>query len=1460
MAEKLWDAFISYAHADAAEAAALRALIEADGATPAAEPKAAEPAEKASEAAAKTSDADAELDADAKSASAPPAKGAAKTTSAPSDKADESPAVKAAEAAPLAAEAKSGESKSDGGEAADDGQAGPKPADPEGKPKEAAPGSAGAETTSQSPNRTVWLDSRTALHAGARPAAAQEALRAAKAVIILWSARSLEDAWLIEEAGYAALRGRAVHLRVGELDESRLPIRSRTAKLMSLEEAQANPARLMQQLNALAARTEPLVDLDRTPRPQTPLVGRAQECSELAAAWTNETRRVLAIVAESGVGKTALAFDLAEQLATDAASGVKAIFSYAFAGQGADSAPMGASDLFFAEALRFFGVDPSSVTGAHAQAIQLASLLASTRTLLILDGVETLQRRDGALHDDAMRSFLQEAARSCGGLCLLTTRLSITGFTAHEELRLADLQPADAVKLLAFFDCGAPPERADGLCEEYASAPAPALRRAKAVVLLGAFVRAACAHDAKPLSAKALKSALDLPDGGSRPAIEAMVRRFERWLEAKAGSAPLASTPEGRQLQILRLLGLFNAPTSWAALSHLLDGPEIQGVVVGGGAAPSTEAWRDALGALRRMGLIDPDGAVGAALDESAVVGAHPAIQIYFNRRLTERAPDGLRAAHRRLYAFFRNVDLPAIFHDQLGYELLSVRAGFAQQFDQIWVALTESDLSDEGRALLPKTLVEASPEALFALAERATEEDWRAGLQGFQPADAAGLSRLLLAVAHGCAGGLGEAAFDEVYRPRLARGGEAYLVRTRGLPGLELSALSHFFADPFTTPVDEFPLERKAQLLKLAAFRLRSIGRMADMVGPVRSAVAAFVELGDPAQAAREGVELAELLISLGQLTGGKGASGAVYAAARAVEQADLSDDPSLRQLAYAVQGDVLLQSGAFARASEMFRLSEAAQKAAQSSRPLLYGEVGARWCDLKLAQGRRAEAQMRATYGLEIAEESGRRFEMALDALTLGRAAHLAAHEGALTYGEALGALNEAVDAMRLAGEAGPMVRAHLARGICRREAGDLAGAEQDLDAANTIARTSGLRLHYADISLEAAWHALVSDDLAQAEEAITFSHAEIAATGYGRRMPELAVLRSALLLLKGDRQAARPHLDGLAAAMRKDDLWSYMAEFEWLVAEFGVDELEPTRDELRAARAKFDAREDAAFAAARRRADGLDDDVVDAHLRNPAFRARLTRAAEIYRWAAPDSLGLAERRELARRYIVEIESKIEQPAQPEAPTPQLAPGQIDQLLARTDVRAQLTRLYSAHGVDTPFEQIARSDHAEVLARLVADGEIKAEPAPAPRTEPAAATPASPGRVATSERREPSAPAPKAASPDARIEPAASAKLAQEGVAARTPAQPGRVEPAAPMPKKLDAAAAAAPVIKPGEERREPKLIAGAPISPAAKAEKSEAAAGGDAQEPPKKALSTMGKLLSRFGGRGKRRSDAV
>ena len=113
-----------------------------------------------------------------------------------------------------------------------------------------------------------------------------------------------------------------------------------------------------------------------------------------------------------------------------------AISDWSFYNQGSDGRA-GSADKFFDEALKFFGgadVDVQNIS-PFDRAYRLLELIRQRRTLLVLDGLETLQAPAGGpsageILDSAMDLLIKGLASENPGLCLVTSRLPIPGLHA----------------------------------------------------------------------------------------------------------------------------------------------------------------------------------------------------------------------------------------------------------------------------------------------------------------------------------------------------------------------------------------------------------------------------------------------------------------------------------------------------------------------------------------------------------------------------------------------------------------------------------------------------------------------------------------------------------------------------------------------------------------------------------------------------------------------------------------------------------------------------------------------------------------------------------------------------------------------------------------------------------------------------------------------------------------------
>ncbi|MDH3661143.1 MAG: TIR domain-containing protein [Alphaproteobacteria bacterium] len=370
------------------------------------------------------------------------------------------------------------------------------------------------------------------------------------------------------------------------------------------------------------------------------------------------------------------------------------------------------------------------------------------------------------------------------------------------------------------------------------------------------------------------------------------------------------------------------------------------------------------------------------------------------------------------------------------------------------------------------------------------------------RPDSLAAMAPLFQAVHHGCQAGRRQEALDEVYRERIVRKGEAYLVRKLGAFGADLGLVASFFDPPFEKPSADLTDEARAWLLSQAAFRLRALGRLGEAVAPMRAGLEMAVEEEAWKEAAISASNLSELQLATGEVAAAQ-ASGEA-----AVDHADRSGDDFVRMGLRTTLADARHQAGALEAAGALFAEAEAMQAERQAHYPRLYSVQGYRYCDLLLTRGQAEAVRERTLQTLECAKQANAPLlAFALDHLSLGRVA--------LALGdrdEARTRLDQAVDGLRESGTIHHIPRGLLARATLFREtAPDL--ARKDLDEAIRLAKRCGLRLHECDAHLEYARLALAEGERGDAVAHFESAEALVSECGYHRRDPEILELTEKL-----------------------------------------------------------------------------------------------------------------------------------------------------------------------------------------------------------------------------------------------------------------------------------------------------------------------------------------------------------
>jgi hypothetical protein len=215
-----------------------------------------------------------------------------------------------------------------------------------------------------------------------------------------------------------------------------------------------------------------------------------------------------------------------------------------------------------------------------------------------------------------------------------------------------------------------------------------------------------------------------------------------------------------------------------------------------------------------------------------------------------------------------------------------------------------------------------------------------------YRPDSLAGLQPLYQAIYHGCQAGRQQEACVDLYRDRIARGEEAFAVKTLGAFGADLGAVACFFEATWSRVSRFVSAADQAWLFGAAAFRLRALGRLREAVEPMRVGLEMRVNQYDWKNAADIAGSLSELELRLGRV------KTAVVDSEKSVDFADRSGDTFLRMYNRAKFAVAQHQAGAESAALVVFREAELLQAKERPEFPLLFAVGGSSREDLDEAQ----------------------------------------------------------------------------------------------------------------------------------------------------------------------------------------------------------------------------------------------------------------------------------------------------------------------------------------------------------------------------------------------------------------------------------------------------------------------------------------------------------------------------
>ncbi|HKG13704.1 MAG TPA: TIR domain-containing protein [Pyrinomonadaceae bacterium] len=376
-------------------------------------------------------------------------------------------------------------------------------------------------------------------------------------------------------------------------------------------------------------------DTTRMPRTGAELFGRRAELQMLDGAWESEGTNIVSLVAWGGVGKSTLVNKWLERSEADNYRGARRVYAWSFYSQGTNERVTSA-DLFINNALEWFG-DPEPTAGSPwDKGERLARLVSAEKTLLILDGLEPLQsphaHERGKIKDPALSTLLTELARENQGLCLITTRERVTDLEEFSDTaKHVDLEQISDEAGRALLRVGG----VRGTDAELEQATRDFGNHALAVQLLAVYLHEILGHN---VSNAAEIPDLDIPvERGKHP------RRMLAAFEQRFGPGP--------EVELLRMLGLYDRPADAASLAALRKSPPIPGLT--DHVEQLSEAdWLRTIAKLRRHKLIAPASHHHA---DDGTLDAHPLVREHFGEQLKQDAPDAWREGNSRLYEHLRD-------------------------------------------------------------------------------------------------------------------------------------------------------------------------------------------------------------------------------------------------------------------------------------------------------------------------------------------------------------------------------------------------------------------------------------------------------------------------------------------------------------------------------------------------------------------------------------------------------------------------------------------------------------------------------------------------------------------------------------------------------------------------------------------------------------------------------------
>jgi tetratricopeptide (TPR) repeat protein/transcriptional regulator with XRE-family HTH domain len=210
---------------------------------------------------------------------------------------------------------------------------------------------------------------------------------------------------------------------------------------LPVDEFERRVQRRLKALNLAVNAEEPLVFSNCAVAPPQRLIGRDEEMSTLGFAWAHQRVSCVHIHGFGGIGKTALLDTWFVERESRHFCGAELVFSWSFS-QSENLSVQEHEAQFLNAAMSWLGLSQHARDSAVERAKRICEAIGSRRTLLILDGLEVLQRiagGRGVLEAAGVQHLIVERMKEVASLLVLSARLAISPLQSAKAGRVLDL-------------------------------------------------------------------------------------------------------------------------------------------------------------------------------------------------------------------------------------------------------------------------------------------------------------------------------------------------------------------------------------------------------------------------------------------------------------------------------------------------------------------------------------------------------------------------------------------------------------------------------------------------------------------------------------------------------------------------------------------------------------------------------------------------------------------------------------------------------------------------------------------------------------------------------------------------------------------------------------------------------------------------------------------------------------